>query len=83
MKVRIKVPRLVNQEKHVEEIMLWSFGIGINCEFYTMHFVYGEGKYQDRWAVWSIEPQDYIMFVLMWNGYYYKTKKGEQNEENN
>lgn len=83
MKVRIKVPANVKQEQHVEEIILWSIDTEINCEFYTMHVEYGNGKYKDRWAVWSIEPQDYIMFVLMWGGHGYKKKKGEKDETHN
>jgi hypothetical protein len=83
MKVRIKVPANVKQEKHIEEIMLWSIDTEINCEFYTMHVEYFQRPQPtNRWAVWSIEPQDYIMFVLMWGGYGYKKKKGETNEEN-
>lgn len=68
MKVRISVPVNVRGEKHIEEIMLWGIDTELNFEFYTWQTEYGEGRYRNRWSVWSIEPQDYLLFVLMWGG---------------
>ena len=75
MKVRIKVPVNVDKEQYIEEMILWGIDTELNFDFYTWHTDQERWKITTRWAVWTIEPNDYMMFALRWNGHYYKTKK--------
>lgn len=84
MKIRIKVPIHIREERHIEEILLWGIDTEIECEFYTWHVNRVHWKITEKWAVWKIDPKDQVMFALMWGGYDHKKKKrGETNETHN
>lgn len=76
MKVRIKVPVNVDKERYIEDMILWGIDTELNFDFYTWRVEnFQQAKTTIRWAVWTIEPNDYMMFVLRWDGHSYKTKK--------
>lgn len=83
MKVRIKIPLNIAHKKHIEEMMLWGIETELNFELYTWeneYSTYGNRQLTNRWSVWSIEPQDYILFVLMWGGNAHRVKRKKEKE---
>jgi len=88
MKIRIKLPRNTpslfraqEDMKEVDDILLWAMEMGLDAEFYSWHTdEKGFVSRKEWWAVFSINPDDFMLFILKWGAKTHKNKAKQVEE---
>ena len=85
MKIRIQFPEEMSKFspvaherrlEHIDDILLWAMESDMYAEFYSSHYERTPThKFVGAWAVFTVEPENMVMFMLRWGARLHKDRK--------